>query len=98
MYGKFDSWALLHINVYMRPFMHSRPYFIYACEKYARVEIHPSLTFSAKLIKFFKNQDAAVHCSDKEHSGYVVVIPRWHTYRGSYFVNPRFLSIWTFNS
>ena len=48
---------------------------------------------TAKLRKFCKNLDVAVHCSDKEHSGYVVVIPRWHTYRGSYFVNPRFLSI-----
>jgi len=77
----------------MRPFIHSRPYFIYACKKYARVEIHPYLTFSAKLIKFSKNQDVAVHCSDKEHSGNVVIMPRWDTYRGSYFVNLRFLSI-----
>lgn len=52
----------------MRPFIHSRPYFIYACKKYARVEIHSYLTFSAKLIKFSKNQDVAVNCSDKDDS------------------------------
>ena len=77
----------------MRPFIHSRPYFIYACKKYARVEIHPYLTLSAKLINFSKNQDVAVHCSDKEDTDYVVIIPRWQTYRGSSFVNPCFLSI-----
>ena len=77
----------------MRPFIHSRPYFIYACKKYARVEIHPYLTFSAKVIKFSKNEDVAVNCFDKDDSDYVVSIPRWHTYMDSYFVNPRFLSI-----
>ena len=98
MYEKFESWTLLQVNVYMRPFIHSRPYFIYACKKYARVEIHPYLTFSAKVIKFSKNEDVAVNCFDKDDSDYVVSIPRWRTYRDSYFVNPRFLSIWNFNS